>query len=186
MNIYSIVLFLHITGALGFFVTLGLEWTVLRQIRNATTSEQVRAWMSLSNGTRRLGMVSMLTIVIAGFYLMAAAWGGVAWLIVALGAVVLLMALLYTLTRPRMAAIGRAMTAEKGPVSYTLQNLANDPLLWISIQTRVAIALGIVFLMTVKPGLGGSLLTIGIAIVLSLALSLPMMRRKRVQERPAD
>jgi hypothetical protein len=186
MNIYSLVLFLHIAGALGFFVTLGLEWTSLRQILSATTSEQVREWMSISSGTRRLGMVSMLTIVIAGAYLMAAAWGSVAWLIVALGAVALLMALLYTLTRPRTAAIGRAMTAEKGPVSPTLRNLVNDPLLWISIQTRVAIALGIVFLMTVKPGSGGSLLTIGIAIVLGLALSLPMMRRERVQERPAD
>lgn len=186
MNTYSIALFLHIVGALGFFLTLGLEWTILRQIRNATTSEQVRAWMSLSTGTRRLGMASMLTIVIAGFYLTAVAWGHVAWITVTLGAIVLLMVLLATLTRPRMAAIGQAMTAEKGRVSYTLQNLANDPLLWISIHTRVAIALGIVFLMTVKPGLGGSLLAIGVAIVLGLALSLPMMRHERVQEWPAD
>jgi hypothetical protein len=60
-----------------------------------------------------------------------------------------------------MAAIGRSITIEKGPVSPSLHALAIHPLLWISIQTRVSIALGIVFLMTIKPGLGESLLTIG-------------------------
>ena len=33
MNYYSIALFLHVVGALGFFVVLGLEWTSLRQLR---------------------------------------------------------------------------------------------------------------------------------------------------------
>jgi len=42
MNDYSIALFLHVVGALGFFVALGLEWTSLRQIRGAATSGQVR------------------------------------------------------------------------------------------------------------------------------------------------
>jgi hypothetical protein len=55
----------------------------------------------------------------------------------------------------RMAAIGRVVAAEDGPVSTTLRDLLHHPLLWLAIQTRVAIALGIIFLMTVKPGLGG-------------------------------
>ena len=33
MDVNSIVLFLHIVGALGIFVALGLEWTGLWQIR---------------------------------------------------------------------------------------------------------------------------------------------------------
>ncbi len=37
MNSYSISLFFHIAGALGFFTALGLEWTGLRQIRSAAT-----------------------------------------------------------------------------------------------------------------------------------------------------
>ncbi len=185
MNIYSFALFFHIVGALGFFVALGLEWVGLRQIRNATTTEQVRQGMRISGSTRRLGMASMLVILVFGFYMAAVAWGGPAWIVVTLGVIVVTIALSVALTGPRMAAIGRALATEKGPLSPSLQQLANHPLLWISIQTRVAIALGIVFLMTVKPALGGSLLTIGVAIVLGLALSLPMKRRA-VQERPAD
>jgi hypothetical protein len=186
MNYYSIALFFHIVGALGVFVALGLEWTGLRQIRGATTSEQVRVWMRISNSTRRLGIASMLTILVSGFYMMATVWGGVAWIIVAFWTLVLLVVLGLALTGPRMAALGRALATEHGTVSPTLQHLANHPLLWISIQTRVAIALGIIFLMTVKPDLGGSLLTIGVALVLGLASALPIPGRERVQEEPAE
>ncbi len=186
MNTYSIALFFHIVGALGFSAALGLEWTRLRQIQGATTTEQVRASMQIYKSVRRFGMASMLTILVFGFYMAAVAWGGPAWITVALGSLVLIIALTVVLTRPRIAAIEQALHSEKGPLSPDLHQLANHPLLWISIQTRVAIALGVVFLMTVKPGWVGSLLTIGVAIVLGLTMSLPMLRRGRAQESPAD
>jgi hypothetical protein len=61
----------------------------------------------------------------------------------------------------------------------------NHPLLRIGIQTRVAIGLGIVFLMTIKPDLVGSLLTIGVATVLGVASALSMLVRQRTKEQPA-
>jgi hypothetical protein len=33
MNYYSIVLFVHIGGALGFFVALGVEWISVGRLR---------------------------------------------------------------------------------------------------------------------------------------------------------
>ncbi len=186
MNNYSIALFFHIVGALGFFVALGLEWTGLYQIRNAIPPEQVRAWMGILKSVRRVGFASMLTTVISGLYMMVAIWGGVGWVIVSLGALVLVIVLSVALTGPRMAAIGRTLTMGKGSVPHNLQDLANHPLLWVSIQTRVAIALGIVLLKTAKPDLGGSLLTIGVAIVLGIASALPMPRRERSQKGAAN
>jgi len=186
MNDYSIALFLHIVGALGFFVALGLEWTGLRQIRSAMTPEQVRGWMGILKSVRKVGFASMLTTVISGFYMVATHWGGVAWVIVSLGALVLVIMLSVALTGPQMAVIGKALATEKVPVSQTFHSLANHPLLWISIQTRVAIALGIVFLKTAKPDLSGSLITIGVAIVLGLASALHMPRRERAQVGSAD
>lgn len=183
---YSIALFFHIVGALGFFVALGLEWTGLRQIQSITYPEQVRAWMRILQGVRRLGFVSMLATVITGFYMMVTDSGSAAWIFVSLGALVLVILLSVALTGPPTAAIGRALATEKGSLSKTFHTLANYPLVWISIQARVAIALGIVFLMTAKPGLGGSLLTIGVAIVLGLASAMPMSRRERAPEESAD
>jgi len=181
MNDYSIALFLHVVGALGFFVALGLEWMSLGHVRRATTVEHLRVWMRAPDEMGRVGMLAMLTLLAAGLYMMAMAWGGVAWIMVTLGALVLMIVLAMLFTRRRMAAIGRAVNTEHGPLSPTLRQMLHDPLLTISLHTRVAIALGIVFLMTVKPDLRGSLLAILIAAILGLASALPVLRRAQAQ-----
>jgi hypothetical protein len=127
----------------------------------------------------------MLTTVVTGIYMMVTSWGAVAWISVTMGAVVLVILLSLVLTGPRMAAIGHALATEKGVLSATFHSLASHPLLLISIDTRVAIALGIVLLKVAKPGLGGSLLTMGIAIVLGIAAGLYLPRHERAQERLA-
>jgi hypothetical protein len=185
MNYYSIALFVHIVGALGFFVALGVEWLSLRHLRRTTTAEQVREWIRVSTGVRRLGMASMVMLLISGFSMMVIAHSGGAWLIVAFWSLVLLSILAVALSFRRMAAIGRAATTEDGPVASTLRHSLDHPLLRVGIQIRVAVALGIVFLMTVKPDLIGSLLAIGVATVLGVASALPMLVRERAKEQPA-
>jgi hypothetical protein len=186
MNAYSIALFLHIVGAMEFFVALALEWTGLSQIRRAMALEQVRASMGILKNVRKVGFVSMLTAVTTGIYMTVLVWHGEAWIIVTVGSLVLVIALAQGITAPRMAAIGKALVTEKGSLSKDFHSLANHSLLWISIQTRVAIALGIVLLKTVKPSWVGSLFIIGVAIVLGIASALPMSSRERAQEGPAD
>jgi hypothetical protein len=186
MNYYLIAKFIHIVGAFGFFVALGLEWTSLRHLRGATTVEQTREWMRVPAEMGRVGMVSMVLLLAAGFYMMIAVWHNVAWLLVALGSLVPMMILAMAVSRSRMTVIERLVTAEHGAMSPTLRQLLQHPILWIALQIRVAITLGIVFLMTVKPDLSGSLLTIGVAIILGLASALPMSSRERVQKELAD
>ncbi len=186
MNDYSIALFLHIVGALGLFVALGLEWTGLWQIKSAIIPEQVREWMGVLKSVRKFGFASMLATFISGIYMTLTEWGGAAWIIVTLGSLVLVISLALVLTGPRMAALGKALASGKGALPKTFHALTNHPLLWISIQTRVAIALGIVFLKIAQPDLGGSLLTVGVAIVLGLASALPFPRSEQVQQGQAD
>lgn len=108
------------------------------------------------------------------------------WITVTLVSLFLMIVLVMALTGPRMAAIGRTLAAEKRPVSQTTRILASHPLLWISIQTRVTIALGIVFIMMVKPDFVGSLVIIVVAILLGLTSTLPVPLQDRAQEGSAD
>ncbi len=186
MDPSAIGLFIHITGGLGLFVSLGLEWTGLAQIRSATLPEQVSSWLRIIKSSHKVSVVSMLTLVLTGVWSMAEEWGIVAWIVVALVALVLMIALSVVLTNPRMRVIGQAFVTEKKPVSQTFRNLAGQPLLWISIHTRAAIALGIVLVMTAKPDLVLSLLIISVAIVLGLASAIPVLRSMRVHAVPAD
>jgi hypothetical protein len=181
MTMYSIALFLHIVGALGFFAVLGLEWMSLRQLRRATTAEQVREWLSISTSVGRVAMLSMMTLFGSGIYMVVTVWGGIAWVLVSLGSLVVLGIIATRLIGGRMAAIRHDITNETGSLSPALSHVLHHPALWIAIHIRVAVALGIVFLMTVKPGLIGSLLTIGIAALLGLVSALPSMNRKQTQ-----
>lgn len=181
MTFYSFALFLHIVGALGLFIALGLEWTSLWYLRRATTVEQARQWLLVFALLRRVYPASWAAILLSGLYMTATAWRGVAWIGIAVAALFLLPLLGAAITGRRMATIGPAVAAENGLLSPTLRQQLYDPLLWASIQTRLAIALGIVFLMTVKPGLGGALLTIGVAVVLGLASAWPAWSQVRLQ-----
>ena len=80
MNNYSIALFLHIVGALGVSVTLGLEWIGLSQIRRAIVPEEIRAILGVVKSTNRLGFASMLITVLTGIYMVLKEWGWVPWL----------------------------------------------------------------------------------------------------------
>jgi hypothetical protein len=176
MNGFSIALFLHIVGALGVVVALSLEWASLRQIRSALLPEQVRPWMGFLKSTNKVGFPSMLTTVVTGIYMVLSGVGWVPWILVVIGALVLIIVLSVALTKPRMVAIGQALATEKGPLSPTFHHLVNHPIPWISIQTRIALALGIIFLKIAEPALGGSLLTIGLAIVLGVVSALLILR----------
>ena len=186
MTIYSAALFLHVLGALGLFMALGLELMGLAHLRRATTVEQARERMRALGVLPRLYVPSMLAILVPGLYMTATSWGWRAgWTPVALAALVLLAALGAALTGQRMAALGRATAAARGPLSPDLRQRLRDPLLWTSARTRAAIAVGIVFLMTVKPNLEGALLTIGVAALLGLATAVPTWSRDRALERAA-
>jgi hypothetical protein len=181
MTLYSFALFLHIVGALGLFIALGLEWTSLGYLRRATTTEQVHPWLQVFALLRRIYPLSWLAILLPGFYMTATTWRGAAWISIAFAAIILIAVVGGAISGRRMAAIGPAVTNESGRLSSEFRQRLGDPLLWASIQTRVAIALGIVFLMTVKPGLAGALLTIGLAAILGLASAWPAWSRGRLE-----
>ena len=50
-----------------------------------------------------------------------------------------------------------------------------------SVRARVAVALGVVFLMTVKPDPAGSLVVIAIALVLGIASAVPVLRQRALR-----
>ncbi len=183
--LYPFTLFLHIVGALGLFAVLALEWMSLYQLRRVASAEQAREWLKVFTLFRRLYPFIWATILLSGLYMTALVWHWVAWIVVALAAILLIAGIGAALSGRRMAAIGPALFRENGNLSPSLRQLLRDPLLWVSIQTRVALGLGIIFLMVVKPGLAGALLAIAAAAVLGLAASLPAWGREQSNEAAA-
>lgn len=176
MTAYSLALFLHISGALGMAAAIGLEALGLQQVRKATMPAQAGAGLRIMGGTRRLGFASMLAAVLTGLYMTATGGGPTPWIYTTIGALVLLIGLT-GVSGPRVAAAGRALARETAQLSGSFHSIANHPLLFLSLYTRIAIILGIVFLKTAKPDWTGSLLTIGVAIALGAASTLSVSRQ---------
>ena len=172
MTPYTIVLFAHVVGALGLFAALALEWTSLRRLRGATTTEQAREWLGAVRLVRVVGPASLAAVLVTGLYMAATAWGAAPWIVVALGAMASLPPL-GALNGLRLAAIRRKLAPESGPLSPAARRRLREPLLWTSVHVRSAILLGIVFLMTAKPDTGGALLAIATAVALGLLASGP-------------
>ncbi len=185
MDSSAIGIFLHVVGGIGMCVALGIEWAGLWQLRNVIQPVQVRAAMGLIKGATKLGFTSMLITVLVGLYMIWIEWGFVAWIVVSLAALLLVIGLNIVVTRPRLLAVGRTFAKDKGVITEAFHNQANHKLLWVSIQNRVAIVLGITFLMIAKPDITISLLTLVVSAIVGLAAAIPFLRRERVQEQMA-
>src|SRR5258708_1407622 len=123
MSLYSIALFLHIVGALLLFVLLTIEGVGLRQ-----------GFMA-ARLNRLLGPISALAILVPGLYMSASQWGWRGWVVVGITAWLLI-------------AVGGAATGI-GLLAGRLTTRAAAA----SWSIRVGIALGVAFIMTVKPDL---------------------------------
>ena len=183
MSLYSIVLFLHVSGAIGYFVGIGAWLFILVGLRRAQRVEQVRALIKLIALSGPFTGISVLLILAAGLYMAFTAWSlQTGWIAVALVSLVLMAPLGTALIEPRRRAIERlAREVPDGPLPQSLEQRIYDPVLSTALQTIAVLLFGIVFLMTTKPSLAGSLIVIVVALALGLASGLIVSRVMRTR-----
>jgi hypothetical protein len=149
MTLYSIALFLHIVGALLLFVLLTVEGLALRQGFTAARLNRV------------LGPISALAVLVPGFYMTASQWGWKGWIVVGTTA--------WVLIAVAGAATGISLLA--GRVSIRAAAAS-----W---SIRVGMALGVIFLMTVKPDVLFAVLAVVAGATLGGVVGLAGIRQMR-------
>ncbi len=184
MSIYTIVLFLHVSGAIGYFAGMGTWLFGLAALRRAQRVEQVRALTNLAGRLGPLFGISVLLILATGLYMAITAWGlRTGWIAVALVSLILIAPLGTAFIEPRRRAIARlAREVPDGPLPQSLEQRIHDPILGTSLQTVTILLLGIVFLMTNKPSLIGSLIVMAVALVLGVVSGALVSRVTRTRE----
>jgi hypothetical protein len=179
------MLFIHIVGVLGIFTVIALELASLFGLRRAQLMEEVRGWASLHHIIAWAFPLAALLTLGAGLFLALDTWGWkVPWIDVAFFAFIA-MGLHGRINVRRHQQLHRVMgEALSGPVPAELLPHLNDPILWSSTLLLTAIGLGVIFLMTVKPDLLGSLIALAIAIIVGL-FAIAVMRGVRQTGRHA-
>ena len=185
MNWYSIALFAHIVGVLTLFITQGLQWLITLRLRRAQTLAQARERLNFASGINRLTPVTLVLIIGAGSSMAAVGQLFTApWLDVSFVAMVIMMALGMGVVGRRMTVIRRAIAgaASEGALPAALQTRISDPVLWVTAQMPVAVALSIVYLMTTKPDLLGAI--VAVIVALALGAGAGAMTRRSQQAAP--
>jgi ABC-type bacteriocin/lantibiotic exporter with double-glycine peptidase domain len=188
MTAYNIVLFLHISGAIGYFIGMGTWLFGLSALRRAQRVEQVRALTQLVGRSGPLFGISVLLILVTGLYMAITTWGlQTAWILVALISLILIAPLGTAFIEPRRRTIDRlAKEAPDGPLTHSLERSTHDPVLLTAIETVTMLLLGIVFLMTNKPSLTVSIIVMAVALVLGLASGALTSRVTRNREQAPE
>ena len=169
MSAYSIALFLHLIGVLALFAGIALEQTALRRLRNALSVTQVHEWLTVLRGRRRIDAPAAIAILVSGGYLAEHGAGHHAWVAVGIVGMVLMAVLGAAVGRPRLLAIVAALPAADGPITSSLRERLENPILRASAATRAAIGLGVVFDMVVKPGAVGAVAVLVVGLVIGAA-----------------
>ncbi len=188
MSLYTLALFLHVSGAIGAFVSIGTWLFGVAALRRAQRVEQVRAIAWLVIVASPLMVFSVLLIAIAGFDMALSAWGlQTPWIAVAIVSFVLMAPVGPFVLAARMYTIlDMAREAPGGPLPGELERRTHDPILGTAAQTLTTILFGIVFLMTNKPALITSIIVMGIALACGLLSGVPYWYAARSLSRHAS
>ena len=168
MNPYALTLYAHFLGLIGLFVGYGLEWTASSLLRRSATADQARSYLSLYKLSLPVSGPALLLLILSGGYL-AALTGSMkyGWMSASLLAIVLALLIGFVLLLPRMKKIRAALPAGSAILPAEALLRVQDPLIVTLIRVRFILALGIVYLMTVKPqAFSTALLVLLVALVL--------------------
>jgi hypothetical protein len=178
MSLYTIELFVHVSGAMGLFAGMGTWLFGITAIARAARVEQVRTLTNLMMMTRYVVPVSAFLTIASGLTMALNVWGlQTGWILVAIGGLFIIGPTGTWVVDPRVRAIATlARALPDGLLPADLAARTHDVILRTALHTLTAMLLGIVFLMTTKPTLSTAIGAMVVSLFLGLVASLPFLR----------
>jgi hypothetical protein len=167
--IYVLVHFLHVVGSLGIAAAYTVETVGLVGLRQATSGDEARVWLRTRRWVLMVGPPSIGLVLASGLYTIFIGWGWVGWIDVALASVLALAVIGGVLTGIPMARIQPGIESAMGPLGDELRRKIGSRVLTISITTRIALTVGIAFLMVRKPDPLPSVIVVCVAAAVGVA-----------------
>lgn len=165
MGSYTLVVFIHIAAAVMLLATSILgEPAVRAAVRRATDAAELRAYLAIGHPMSMISPVAAILLLASGIYLTSRGmFWALGWVQVAVAFWVVNSVLAAALMRPAMKRVqAEADTAGDRAVGPSLDRLRWSQAWTWSVDLMAANDAAVLCLMTLRPGLGGSL---GVVIV---------------------
>jgi hypothetical protein len=174
LDTYHVVLYIHL---LSLFVGIGagsVLLTCLFQLRAARTLEQAAPWGMAAGKVGKLFPVAIVGLFGSGAYMTSHFWTwGTSWIDIGIAALVVLLAQGAGIAERTGHKLGEALQANgPGPLGAEARRMALHPGLWVVEFSNLGIVFAVVWNMTEKPGLGGSLASVLVGYAVGAALAL--------------
>ena len=179
IDLFGVILFLHITVAIVAFAMAGVMHTALQATARVGTVQELRSWGRAMHRIEPLFPVMALLLLGLGAWLVhlgAHTGDGFrfsdGWIITAIVTLIAIEALGGAILAPR----GKKLTeqiehASDGPVSAEIRASTTDPMVWYAAHVTTFAFLGVVFLMAAKPTGSWAWLFPTVGAVIGVALS---------------
>jgi hypothetical protein len=181
LNTYHYVLYIHF---LSLFVGIGAGAVLLAclfQLRAARMVEQAAPWGMLAGKVGKLFPVAILGLFGSGAYMTSETtfpwtWS-TGWVEVGIAALVVLLAQGAGIAERTGHKLGAALQANgPGALGPEARRMALHPGLWVVEFSNLGIVFGVVWNMTQKPGLGGSIAAVLVGYAVGAVLALLVTR----------
>lgn len=181
MNAYHYVLYVHL---LSLFIGIGAGGVILAcllQLRAARTVEQAAPWGMMAGKVGKFFPVAIIGLFATGAYMTSTSvspWSwSTRWIDVAIAALVVLTLQGVLVAERTGHKLGAALQANgPGPLGPEARRMRLHPGLWVVEFSNLGIVFGVVWNMTLKPGLGESLAAVLIGYAVGVALALLITR----------
>jgi Predicted integral membrane protein (DUF2269) len=150
---YDLALFVHVLGAIGLFSAVSLVVVAFTRMRHASTLEQIRDWAAVAQVAGKSLVFISLVILAPALYMVIVAWEFTTpWVLASLVTFVALAVLGATVSGRTIQQVSAlAGAAPSGPVPDHLRRALLAPRLWLAEGIRLALLVGLLCLMTMKP-----------------------------------
>lgn len=190
MNTYHYVLYVHL---LSLFVGIGAGSVLLAcllRLRAARTLEQAAPWGMMAGQVGKFFPVAILGLFGSGLYLTTEdtfPWSmGTGWVDIGIVALVVLFVQGAGIAERTGHKLGAALQANgPGPLGPEARRMALHPGLWVVEFSNLGIVFGVVWNMTQKPGLGGSIAAVVVGYAVGAALALLVTRSPQEELAPS-
>jgi uncharacterized membrane protein len=168
MELYTVVLFVHIVSGMGMAACLATLIVAEGSARRARTPRELSEIGASDERVASFMKSLALVLLLSGLYMAYARWSVVApWVVAALIVFVYLASSGPLVFGRRMRMAVQAATTA-GAITREVRQMLNDPVIEMMGRVRVTLLALLVFLMTTKPGLTGTLVALACAVSLGV------------------
>ena len=187
MDTYHVVLYIHLLSLLIGFSAGVIETVCLFRLRAAETLAAAAPWGQLAGEIEKAFPVAILGLFGTGAYMTSDVWTwSTSWIVLPIVGLVVLSLQGPLVAGRRGHAVKAALMANgPGPLGPDARRMTRDHALWAAGMTNEMLVLGIVWVMTEKPGWGGAIAALAVAYAVGLALTTVFTRAPAFEAAPA-